>query len=285
MNMRTIRRIFVGTGVTALVLLQPGVTIAQERLLWVDGPAGRLRVSDGGNGGVPVVFVHGLAGDRAHWKIQLEHLRSNRRAIAFDMRGHGESDKPSDADYSIDGMTADIDAVVDALGISRFTLVGHSIGAGVVAAYAAANPNRVAGLFFADPIGDQRTVSMQLQVLVQMLQSPSYQTAAQAYYEALLFNAAPGVREQVLESLNHTSQAALVQAFQSMTTFDPVAALTQFDGPMFNVISDLNDFPFSLHNILKDLPTERLSATSHWVQMDKPEEFNGFLDRFLQGRN
>ena len=282
MNIRTWWRVAAGLGVAATVLLLPHVTAAQERLLWVDGPAGRLRVSDGGNGGVPVVFVHALAGDRTQWKNQLEHLRPNRRAIAFDMRGHGESDKPSGADYSIDGIAADVEAVVDALGINRFVLVGHSFGGGVVAAYAGANPDRVAGLFFADPIGDQRTASMQIQVLVQMLQSPSYQTAALTYYQAILFNAAPGVGEQVLESLNHTSQAALVQAFQSMTTFDPVAALTKFTGPMFNVISDLNDFPSSLHNLVKDLPTERMSATSHWLQMDKPEEFNGYLDRFLE---
>ena len=285
MNRRIRWRAAAGFGGVAIALLLPRVTAAQEQLLWVDGPAGRLRVSDGGNGGVPVVFVHGLAGDRTHWKTQLEHLRPNRRAIAFDMRGHGESDKPDGADYSIDGIAADVEAVVDALAVNRFVLVGHSFGAGVVAAYAGANPDRVAGLFFADPIGDQRTASMQIQMLVQMLQSPSYQTAALTYYEAILFNAAPGVREQVLESLNHTSQAALVQAFQSMTTFDPVATLTQFPGPMFNAISDLNDFPFSLHNVVKDLPTERMSATSHWLQMDKPEECNGFLDRFLLESN
>jgi len=219
MNIRTWWRVTAGLGVAATVLLLPHVTAAQEQLLWVDGPAGRLRVSDGGNGGVPVVFVHALAGDRTQWKNQLEHLRPNRRAIAFDMRGHGESDKPSDADYSIDGIAADIDAVVDALGINRFILVGHSFGGGVVAAYAGANPNRVAGLFFADPIGDQRTASMQIQMLVQMLQSPSYQMAALTYYQAILFNAAPGVGEQVLESLNHTSQAALVQGFQGLGIF------------------------------------------------------------------
>ncbi len=61
MNIRTWWwRVAVRLGIAATVLLLPHVTAAQEQLLWVDGPAGRLRVSDGGNGGVPVVFVHGL---------------------------------------------------------------------------------------------------------------------------------------------------------------------------------------------------------------------------------
>ncbi len=252
-----------------------------ERLLWIDGTAGRIRVSDGGAGDPPVVFVHSLAGDHEQWDHQLEHLRRSQRAIAFDLRGHGESAKPSEADYSLSGVADDIHAVTTALGLDRFILVGHSFGGGAIATYAGGHPQRVAGLLFVDPIGDQRAARTQIDMLIQMLQTPSSRAAALTYYQAILANAAPGVRQQVLEALQETSQEALVQAFQSIAAFDPVTTLRPYSGPMLNVISDLNNFPTSLHNIIPDLPTERIRGTSHWVHMDKPQEFNALLDRFI----
>ena len=61
----------------------------------VKGTAGLLHVDDDGTGGVPVVFVHSFTGDTTHWSAQLEHLRKTRRAVAFDLRGHGQSESPS----------------------------------------------------------------------------------------------------------------------------------------------------------------------------------------------
>jgi hypothetical protein len=73
-----------------------GAPPAAERFTWVEGKAGRLRVSDGGAGGIPVVLVHGLGSDLAVWRAQLDHLRAGRRAIAYDQRGHGRSEKARD---------------------------------------------------------------------------------------------------------------------------------------------------------------------------------------------
>jgi len=48
-----------------------------------------LNVDSRGTGGTPVLFVHSFAGDVTHWSAQLEHLASTRRAVAFDLSGHG----------------------------------------------------------------------------------------------------------------------------------------------------------------------------------------------------
>ncbi len=114
-----------------------------------------------------------------------------------------------------------------------------------------------------------------------MLDSPQGETTAQAYYEGILANALPAVRDNVLGALADTAQQAIVGAFRSIAVFDPVATLSSFDGPMLTVISDLNNFPTSLHNVVPDLPSQPISGTSHWLQMDKPEEFNEHLDSFL----
>ena len=66
--------------------------------------------------------------------------------VAVDLRGHGRSEAPAAGDYAVESLAADIAAVVDALGLGRFVLVGHSMGGAAALAYADAHPERVAGL-------------------------------------------------------------------------------------------------------------------------------------------
>ena len=65
----------------------------------INGPSGSLNVDDGGNGDIPVVFLHSFGGGTTNWKNQLDELRKSRRAIAIDLRGHGKSDILADNEY------------------------------------------------------------------------------------------------------------------------------------------------------------------------------------------
>lgn len=244
------------------------------------GPA--LFVSDGGSGqGLPVVLVHSLAGNHRQWDAQIHHLRSRRRAVSFDLRGHGESQAAPDGDYSLDALTDDLGAVVDHLGLRRFTLVGHSLGAGVIATYAGRHPGRVAALLFVDPIGDQRALRNELDPFMMMLRGEAYQGTIEAYWRLILTNAREQVAESVLNDLRRTPQEAVIGGYDGLVTFDPVGALGTFDGKMLSVISDLNNFPFSLHRVVPGLPHRLVTGTSHWLQMDAADTFNQILDEFL----
>jgi len=95
----------------------------------IKGAAGNLYIDDGGRGEkLPVVFLHSFAGSSRDWENQLNYLRKDRRAIAFDLRGHGRSDAPTNNDYNVESLANDLSAVVDSLGLDRFVLVGHSLG-------------------------------------------------------------------------------------------------------------------------------------------------------------
>ncbi|NOZ30131.1 MAG: alpha/beta hydrolase, partial [Chloroflexi bacterium] len=79
-----------------------------------------------------ILFVHGSFGNARWWEPTLDLLPEGYRAIAPDLRGCGRSD-PADApdDYEIATQTADLWALVDALGIGDLHLVGHAYGAAV----------------------------------------------------------------------------------------------------------------------------------------------------------
>ena len=98
-----------------------------------------------------VVLVHGFATNRAEnwrrlgWLGSLE--RKGYRAVALDLRGHGESDKPHDpAAYGRGQMAADIVALIDHLELGRVDLLGYSMGAHLSLAVALDAPGRINNL-------------------------------------------------------------------------------------------------------------------------------------------
>lgn len=107
-----------------------------------------------GDGGVPAVLLHGFAGDRQTW-VGLEVALSTRhRTIAFDLPGHGRAIDRADVGNA--GVQAEaVVASLDALGVDRFHLVGHSMGGAVatIVALRLAEASRVASLALLAPGG------------------------------------------------------------------------------------------------------------------------------------
>ena len=89
----------------------------------------RLYVEEIGSG-TPVVFVHEYAGDYRNFEPQLRYLCRQHRCVTYSQRGYPPSDVPSDpARYSQAIARDDVIAVMDALGIDKAHVVGHSMGA------------------------------------------------------------------------------------------------------------------------------------------------------------
>jgi pimeloyl-ACP methyl ester carboxylesterase len=120
---------------------------------FVDVGGARLHVLDAGGGGTPAVLLPGL-GQSAHvFRGLMAALGGGVRAVAVTPRGHGESDTPDDG-YSLAGFAADVLAVLDALGIGRAALVGHSMGGAVATRLAADHPDRVSHVVYLDSLAD-----------------------------------------------------------------------------------------------------------------------------------
>lgn len=110
------------------------------------GPASYLSVGPTGeSGGVPVLLLHGFAGDRLTWQFNLSALASDRRAVAVDLPGHGGSTLEV-GDGAVPSFAPWLIRFVDALEIARFHVVGHSMGGYVGRELARLAPDRVASL-------------------------------------------------------------------------------------------------------------------------------------------
>ncbi len=262
---------------------------ASHEALWIAGPAGNLYVRNGGAGehedAVAVLFLHSLAGNGGQWALQLDHLRRHRRAVALDLRGHGESDPAENGDYSIEAMAGDVAAAADQLGLRRFILAGHSLGALVAIEYASRHPERIAGLLLVDPNGDMSHVpEADLRPFLETLEALRADPLGEleSYFRQLVVSGDPDAARWVLEDVRLTHEGAIVPAIEGSRTYQPLPALARYRGPRLSIISDMNRLPFSLHNLLPDLPTRLMPGTGHWVMMDRPEVFNRILDGFVE---
>jgi pimeloyl-ACP methyl ester carboxylesterase len=111
------------------------------------GPVG-LEVSEAGDGGRPLLLLHGFTGTKEDFADFLDPLAGQGwHAVAPDLRGHGASDHPEAQDeYSLAVFTTDVLALADALAWERFALLGHSMGGKVAQEVVLAAPDRVAAL-------------------------------------------------------------------------------------------------------------------------------------------
>jgi len=126
--------------------------VRQRDVISADGL--KLAAYEAGNpAGPEILFIHGFSQCAQCWAGQFDDLALNRqfRLTAFDLRGHGSSDKPTDrARYAEDRLFADdVEAVMDALDLKRPVLVGWSYAGRIVEDYVEAHgTRRLAGINF-----------------------------------------------------------------------------------------------------------------------------------------
>jgi pimeloyl-ACP methyl ester carboxylesterase len=110
----------------------------------------------------PIIFLHGFPESHRTWRHQMAELARDHYVIAPDQRGFARSSKPPEvSDYTPDKMVADLFALVDALGLSRFTVAAHDWGGAIGWAAALKYPERVARLIICNaphPLIFQRTL-------------------------------------------------------------------------------------------------------------------------------
>lgn len=120
-----------------------------KRFVSVDGL--KLRALDWEQPGAPpLVLLHGFNGFGETFNRIAPRLRSIRRLVAPDLRGHGASDWDPNGRYSAERFVADQAELADRLELGRFDLFGHSLGGLIAVAFAALHPDRVGRLVVED---------------------------------------------------------------------------------------------------------------------------------------
>jgi alpha-beta hydrolase superfamily lysophospholipase len=107
-------------------------------------------VEQGDPDGVPLVLLHGITDSHRSYEPVLAALPDSIRGVAITARGHGDAGKP-ETGYDADQMAADVIAVMDALGIERAIVAGHSMGSWTARRVAVLYPERCSASYWPAP--------------------------------------------------------------------------------------------------------------------------------------
>jgi pimeloyl-ACP methyl ester carboxylesterase len=133
---------------------------------WIELPHGGLAAQVWGEEGAPTLLaLHGWLDNAGSFALLAPLLAVHFRVIALDLPGHGHSAHlPQGASYHYLDYVQSVLAAVDALGLDRYHLLGHSLGAGVASLVAVASPGRIARLLLIEglgPLGDDGSHTLQ----------------------------------------------------------------------------------------------------------------------------
>jgi len=266
--------------------------------LTIPGPAGALHVVDlreespSPTGAVPIVFVHGMVGHTGFWNAALSACADRRRAIALDLRGHGNSAPSEAGDYSVERCADDVLAVVDALKLEAVVLVGHSYGCLVVTEAAARRPKAVRRLVLVDPPGDFTTVSAEIREgeiapFLAKLDRDDWRAAVEGSFEEALEGSTTGGAAMVRSRLATMPRSTMRSMYHSMFEYRASEALQRYlaepGNSVYAILAPPNAWPFSLHVLLPAIHTTVIDNVGHWIMLDAPDRFVDALQKAVTG--
>ncbi|HLT48120.1 MAG TPA: alpha/beta hydrolase [Rubricoccaceae bacterium] len=229
--------------------------------------------------GEPVLFLHGLSDSWFSFSPVLPHLPPSLRALALSQRGHGDSERPP-AGYTKADLAADVVAFLDAMGIARATVVGHSMGSAVAQRVAASYPERVARLVLAGSYVTARTEDLlALNEEIRALTDPVPDALARAFQHSTIHRPLPEVFVDAVVAESLKLPARVWQAAMAATlAYDGVTALTRIQAPTMILWGD-RDAIFSRaqqDGLLRLIPNATLKVyeeTGHALHWERPERF------------
>ena len=269
------------TAIATAALTTNALFAAETTTTTIGGPQGTLAVYRAGEGGMPVLFLHGDASRASQWDAVMSAVAKNRATASFDFRGHGNSGQAADGDYGFAGRGADAGAVADALGFDRFVIVAHSGGNGAALDYAAKHGDRVAGILMVDPATDPRQLPQEIRDgFVRDLGGANAREALKAYYTSIA-GARAEVRNRVLKDAEAVHLDALHGVGKALAEWNPEPTLTAYHGPMHALAIEANDNAAALYRLRTDISYRVVPDSGHWVHLDHPDLVAGAVEAFV----
>jgi len=288
---------------------------SEQLILASDGVS--LNLVEWSSEGVPMLLLHGYSNEAHIWDDFIPTVSPHYRVLALDLRGHGNSDWHPQAAYAYDDHVADVEAIVESLGIDRLVVVGHSLGGRIAMLYGGRNPDKLAGLVIVDsaPELDHRGT---LRISMEAAENRDPSFASVAEYEQLLVHLYPaataasirrmakhGVKQredgrwilkmdiafrQAVGGRADGSDAEEIAELHAQAQRDMWDALERIPCPTLVVRGAASDVMGAevadrmADEILAKGQLAVVGQAGHSVMTDNPEGFNAAMARFVLGQ-
>lgn len=245
-------------------------------------------VEQGDSDGIPVILLHGLSDTWYSFSSILPLLSPRIHAFALDQRGHGDSDKPA-AGYSMRQLADDVLAFMDARGIAKATIVGHSMGSFVAQQLALVAPSRVEALVLigSAPHANAFNEMDAFEALVLELSDPVPLEFTRAFQESTIQQPLPPeFVDRVSEDSRRLPAVAWHGLLRGLRQMESTAGLSPLRIPALIAWGDRDAMVprAATEALLDQLPGATLSVyeeTGHATHWERPERFARELESFV----
>ena len=234
-----------------------------------------------------MVFLHYWGGSSRTWRHVVRALAPDFRTVAVDQRGWGRSDKPDDG-YDLASLAADAQGVVEALGLTRYVLVGHSMGGKVAQLLASRRPPELVGLVLVAP-SPPVPMNLPLEVRQVMVGAYASRDSIVATVELLAGRPLDADDLEAVVSDSLLGAAAAKAAWPLAASQEDIGSLVAAIAVPTLVISgeaDRVDPPAVLkQELLTRIPQARLSllpGVGHLAPLEAPGDVAGLIRKFVQ---
>lgn len=253
--------------------------------------------TDRGQGGTPLLLIHGLATDSDDYAEVIAEFSGERRVVAFDRRGHGRSLAPANGEYTLGAAAAEAAALARYLRLPPAIVVGHSQGGRIAALLARDYPELVAGLF----LYDSRLMLSHAQAAPvrshrrRWLACPpgdEFRAFARNYFISLMRDTTPDwLRDKVIRGASTTPEHA-VRGFLSDPDNDALILeenslklLQSLRCPVGMIMAG-DILPAGIaaayERVLPNVQVSVVPDCGHWIASEQPDRFNTALRRFIR---
>lgn len=253
----------------------------------VDVGDATLAVRDTGGGAPAVVFLHYWGGSARTWQPIVDRLSPEHRCVTYNHRGWGSSTAKVDA-FSIRDLAGDALALISALGLDEYVLVGHSMGGKTSQAVAATHPAGLRGAVLVAPAPAAPAAILPPETQEQLLSAyASRESVLGALENVLHAPISDELREQVVhDSLDGTPAATRAWPMEAFNE-DVSDGVDTIDVPVLVVGADQDDVePVSLmrEHVIPSIRGARLEVISdcgHLIPLERPAELADRISAFL----
>tara|TARA_B110000003_G_scaffold179930_1_gene179159 strand:+ start:2614 stop:3381 length:768 start_codon:yes stop_codon:yes gene_type:complete len=251
----------------------------------------RLNFSEQGDGHA-VILMHGMFGSLSNLGNLARYLATHHRVISVDLRNHGDS--PHEQSMDIPLMANDVVELMDELGLSDASVIGHSLGGKIAMQVALNHPDRVAKLVVADisPVAYKPRQDAALDALIE-LSSAAILSRAEA--DALMAKHVPehSTRAFLLKNLGRNVEGNYslklnMQAIAANYGSTLVAAPEglPYQGPSLFLKGENSAYIQTKHQpvigqLFPNSKIQIIAGVGHWLHAEKPDEFNANVVEFI----
>lgn len=249
--------------------------------------------------GMPIVFIHGWLGSSWHFSSQIDYFSKTYRVFAFDHKGHGKSDRPQDAEYTLPELAEELNQALDKLiGDEKIVLIGHSMG-GFISLIYATTPNfkkRLKGLILMSTAPKFRNPA--LDEFVDLIKKGEMTIVDPGLVDSILvpicFNGKyietheDMIKKFVEEVLKNSEYVAFKTAIACVDLYNVEDKLEEIDVPTLILTGDEDAFisPEEAELMRKKIKNSELKIFSpkigHMIQFEALGEYNKAVENFLE---